>query len=143
MQHNKVEAKSRHITTNAYFVAIRGQFFATKSMTITTWQNCCNICPNITTKIYFVAIPNLCCNKMTGLHNTVQPWQYHYHIITLIQFVAIRDFYCNKTSTYHHETKLWYVAPITMKWSFVIISHFAATKDSCRNNFCCNMREFM
>ena len=44
-------------------------FLATISMTSTTYLNCCNICPNITTKIYFVAIHSLYCNKMTNSRN--------------------------------------------------------------------------
>jgi hypothetical protein len=144
LQQNECETKSRHITTNTCFVAIRSRFFATISMTSATCQNCCNICPNITTKIYFVAIPSLYCDKMTNLRNTTQLSQYHYHITTLIHLVAIRGFYCNKRSTYRDETKLWqYVAAITMKWNFVVISHFIATKDSCSNKFCCNIPGFL
>ena len=44
-------------------------FFATISGTSATSQNCRNICLNITTKMYFVAIPSLYCNKMTHSRN--------------------------------------------------------------------------
>ena len=74
-------------------------FFATVSMTSATCQNCCNICINITTKMYFVAIPSLYCNKMTKSCNGMEPSQYHYHITTPMHLVAIHGFYCNKTST--------------------------------------------
>lgn len=107
LQHNEGKAKRRHITTNTCFVAIRNHFFATIYMVSATCQNCCNICQNITTKIYFVAIPGLYCNKMTSSRNVTQLSQYHYHITTLIRLVAIHDFYCNKRRTYRDERKLW------------------------------------
>ena len=74
-------------------------FFATVSMTSATCQNCCNICLNITTKMYFVAIPSHYCNKMINSCSRTELLQYHYHITTPMHLVAIHGFYCNKMST--------------------------------------------
>jgi hypothetical protein len=132
------------ITTNMWFVAIGGQFFATIFLPIATWHSCCNICLNITTNVYCVARPSLYRNKMTNSRNKNWLSQYHGHIATFMHIVAIYGIYCNKTCTYHDKTKPWqYVWPITTNVEMVAILRFIATKCGCSNKNCCNRPDFL
>jgi hypothetical protein len=72
------------------------QNFATIYVSSATHQNCCSIFPNITTKICFVAIPSLYCNKKVNSCNTIELSQYCSHIAMTMQFVGINGFIATK-----------------------------------------------